>query len=67
MSPALTGRLVENWSGAVVLPVVVSVLLEPTAENLPPPAGRRMRSLTLLPALSEAIRQATIVPSTGEA
>ena len=67
MSPAFTGRFAENWSGAVVLPVVVSVALDATAANLPPPAGRRMRSLTLLPALPEAIRQATIVPSTGDA
>ena len=67
MSPALTGRLVLNWSGPNWLPLVETVALEATAEYLPPPAGRRIRSVTLLLALSDAIRHATIVPSTGAA
>ena len=49
------------------LPLVVSVELEATALYLPPPAGRRIRSLTLLPALPDEIRHATIVPFTGAA
>ena len=52
MSPALTGMLVLNWSGPNWLPLVDSVALEATAEYLPPPAGRRTRSVTLLLALS---------------
>jgi hypothetical protein len=67
MSPALTGMFAANWSGVDELPLVVSVALEATAESFPPPAGRRIRSLTLLPALPDEMRQATIVPSTGEA
>ena len=67
MSPALTGMLVVNWSGPNWLPLVDTVALEATAEYLPPPAGRSTRSVTLLLALSDAIRHATIVPSTGAA
>ena len=48
-------------------PLVVWVELDATAEYFPPPAGRRTRSFTLLPALPEAIRQATIVPFIGAA
>jgi hypothetical protein len=65
-SPTFTGMLTVNWSGAVGLPLVVAGGLEATAEYLPPPAGRRTRSFTLFPALPDAIRQATIVPFTGE-
>ena len=64
MSPALIGRLVGNVSGGLTL--VISVALAPTPVNLPPPAGRRTRSRTWLPALPEAIRHFTIVPSSGE-